>query len=112
MEVVDQSDYDPAFFANDDPEIEQLMKEVNVKNKGLYIQNSNIASDLWTQSNYISGYPQKLLNIQEKASKMKHFNIFNDDDSYEYQNINKTSEDFRKMENQTLTYGMITWFSP
>ena len=105
QEAVDQSDYDPAFFANDDPIIEQLMKEVNVKNKVLYIQNYNIASDLWSQSDYISGYPHKLLNIQEKASKMKHFNIFNDDDSYEYRNINKTSEDFRKMENQTLTYG-------
>jgi len=105
QETVDKSDYDPDVFLNDDPEIEQMMKEVNVKSKNLYIQNYNIASDLWTQSDYIISYPQKLLKIQEKASKMKHINIFTDSDSYEYQNINKTSEDFRKMENQMLTYG-------
>lgn len=54
---------------------------------------------------YITNYPNKLLQLQDKASKMKQISIFNGPDSYEYQNILKTSEAFREMEDQALTYG-------
>jgi len=60
---------------------------------------------LLNQVSYLLEFPQKLENIEKQVNEMQEFEIFNDPDSYEYQNIQKTFKDYSGLKNSRLTLG-------
>lgn len=54
---------------------------------------------------HIDGYDRKLSEIQQQAEFMRHISIYNDPDSFAYQNIEQTAADFKRLEGCSLTLG-------
>lgn len=60
---------------------------------------------LLKQVDYLMNFPHKLDNIQKQVDRLKEFEIFNDPNSYEYQNIQKTNQDFGGLKDSHLSVG-------
>lgn len=54
---------------------------------------------------HIDGYDRKLSEVQQQAAFMRKVSIYNDPDSFAYQNIEQTATDFKRMEGYSLTPG-------
>jgi hypothetical protein len=58
---------------------------------------------LRTKLNYLSGYRESVNAVFTNAENMKRFSIFSKQDSFSYSNILRTAEDFKRVENVSLT---------
>ncbi len=62
-------------------------------------------NNLLSQVEYLSGYENYLLSIQENKERLLSFSVFGDTDSFSGRNILKTAEDFEVLDSSTLTIG-------
>lgn len=88
-------------------EYDEFMKEY-----GQYLDNPQkvfeitlALSSLKEQLNHMVQYPDYILSMAEKRDEMKKASIFNKPGTFSYRNIEKTPEDFKGLENLTLTIG-------
>lgn len=79
---------------------------------GVYIENheksreiNGAVSSLKEQLNHIVQYPDYILSMAEKRDEMKKASIFNKPGTFSYRNIEKTPEDFKGLENLSLSLG-------
>lgn len=62
-------------------------------------------NNLLRQTDYLTGYGDYLASIQRNKESMMSFSIFNDPNSFSSRNILKTAQEFKKLENVSLSLG-------
>lgn len=80
-----------------------LVLLVGINILSFFVQQKEQASTTLAQkNNYILEYDSWLNGISEKAELMQKVSVFNEPDSFEFRNIIRTAQDFRRMEGRQL----------
>jgi len=87
---------------NDNPKLVEEYNESYVNQSSKLEKEANINRMLLDQAKYINGYKSYIQEVDKKSKDMLSFSIFQEEDSFSYRNILKTSEDFKHLENVPL----------
>ena len=89
------------------PEIyEQVMEQKETLSHRELNSYWQIYSKLLAEAAYITGFPAYLDEIQANADKMSSVSLFAEEENFTYQNIQKTAEDYQKLNGLHLSFGM------